>query len=628
MKITKFTIENFKGISNTTIRLQDDVPGSIVTLVGLNESGKTTILEAISNFVTEDKGITGLVGTVSKRSDPKDFIPKDRKAAFTGNVVVKASVEIDDNDIDRLALEILEKQNLVLDKNTISRNFTVERSNKFEDSNYVSSTALWSIKFNLKTPKAKKFKTYNALDDTPVEERVVWQACIEYLKRRMPKIVYFPTFLFDFPDRIYLRGDDAELNAYYKQVIQDVLDSQGEGLDIQKHILDRIDKIRDENPITNGFLTAFFQRDERKQIEAVLQKASHEIGRVIFGSWNQILGHNIANKRVQIDFQLDANKDFSPYLELSILDGQSKFSLSERSLGFRWFFSFLLFTEFRRNRKEASATLFLFDEPAANLHSKAQIKLLESFARIANENTGIIYSTHSHYMINPLWLEKAYIIENKATNYESDVELDAFDIKKTDIKATHYRTFVGKRPSQTTYFQPVLDALEVSFSPLVASSRALIVEGKNDFYPLVYFRSRYPSKKIPKIFPANGADSIAPLISLFRGWGVDFRILLDGDKAGVDAKKRYIRDYFLSDQEIVTLGDISENFIGKSFESIYESDVNDSIKSWLQKGNIDKRDYPIFFMEQLRLNDKKVFEETEKSFECIFKWIEEEFPVD
>ena len=78
MKITKFDIRNFKGISHTTVNLADDAPGNVVTLIGLNESGKTTILEALSHFVTEDKDTANLVGTVHQKSTLQDIIPKDK----------------------------------------------------------------------------------------------------------------------------------------------------------------------------------------------------------------------------------------------------------------------------------------------------------------------------------------------------------------------------------------------------------------------------------------------------------------------------------------------------------------------------------------------------------------------
>ena len=48
--------------------------------------------------------------------------------------------------------------------------------------------------------------------------------------------------------------------------------------------------------------------------------------------------------------------------------------------------------------------LFLFDEPASNLHPTAQAALLASLEKLS-ENAVVIYTTHSHHLINPLWLE-------------------------------------------------------------------------------------------------------------------------------------------------------------------------------------------------------------------------------
>jgi len=46
MRYIKYEIKNFKGIKNATIDMSR-INSKIYTLVGLNESGKTTILQAI-----------------------------------------------------------------------------------------------------------------------------------------------------------------------------------------------------------------------------------------------------------------------------------------------------------------------------------------------------------------------------------------------------------------------------------------------------------------------------------------------------------------------------------------------------------------------------------------------------
>jgi len=624
MKIVKFDIHNFKGINHTTIYVADKTPGNVITLIGLNESGKTTILEALSHFVTEDKDTAGLVNTVAKKAAVQDLIPKDKKAAFTDNISVEATVVLDKRDVADLAKYLLKEKNLILNETEITWEFSVERTYNFEDSRFEGSHALWSLECNIKRKAQKKYTIYDG-ENSDKEKFDIWADAVAFLRKRLPKIVYFPTFLFDFPDRIYLEGNDNQTNAYYTQVMQDVLDSQGDGLDLTKHIINRIASVRVDHPSPQTFISFFFQKDEKKQIDAVLQTASNQMSSVIFGSWNQILGRNITGKRVQIEWFLDTEKNNAPYLEVSIVDGQSRYNLSERSLGFRWFFSFLLFTQFRKNRKADSATLFLFDEPAANLHSKAQIKLLETFSKIANGATNIIYSTHSHYMVNPLWLEKAYIVENKATDYENENDVDSFAIRKTDINAIRYKTFVGTNPTKTTYFQPVLDALEVTFSPLLRSANALIVEGKNDFYALKYLRSKSSEFEIPEIFPGNGAGSANNLISIFRGWGINFRVLLDDDKAGQQSKKSYMEDFLLSTKEVVTLGEISPQFKGKSFEAILQNDARTAVKNAFEVDAPSKKQYALYFQELLANKSGLSFPETELSFKPINDWIDNEF---
>ena len=87
MRYKKFIIKNFKGINDLTIDLSKQPESHIYTFVGLNESGKTTILEAINTINT------GYVPQTSHR-----LIPKHLKANFNGKVSVQAFVEVDDND--------------------------------------------------------------------------------------------------------------------------------------------------------------------------------------------------------------------------------------------------------------------------------------------------------------------------------------------------------------------------------------------------------------------------------------------------------------------------------------------------------------------------------------------------
>src|SRR5690349_20087247 len=85
MRFLSFRIKNFKGIKDITLKL--DKSSKAYTLVGLNESGKTSILEAInafSNIVTKDNRHT--------------LIPKSEKLNFNGIIAISAVLELSGAD--------------------------------------------------------------------------------------------------------------------------------------------------------------------------------------------------------------------------------------------------------------------------------------------------------------------------------------------------------------------------------------------------------------------------------------------------------------------------------------------------------------------------------------------------
>ena len=70
MRYLKFRIENFKGIKETEVDLRTSTGANVFSLVGLNESGKTTILEAIHSFSPDYR--TRTLRKVSYRGDAAD----------------------------------------------------------------------------------------------------------------------------------------------------------------------------------------------------------------------------------------------------------------------------------------------------------------------------------------------------------------------------------------------------------------------------------------------------------------------------------------------------------------------------------------------------------------------------
>ena len=323
-------------------------------------------------------------------------------------------------------------------------------------------------------------------------------------------------------------GGDAEQDRsrFYRSTFEQILAQSGTGANLQTHVVERLDS--DE-------------RADKRSLSAVLLGMGRLITTTIFEGWDRIFGSQPAAQEVHLEARSEGEE---PYLELQIKGADGYYDLSERSLGFRWFFMFLLMTSFHRlEGEDAPHSLFLLDEPASNLHSTAQAELLKSFQALVKQ-CDLIYSTHSHHLIDLRWLDSAYVVKNAALG---SLEMADYISRRvganTAISATPYLRFVAEHPDQTSYFQPVLDLLDYKPSALEPVPNVVLVEGKSDFYMLRYAREVLGLGAELSLVPGSGAGSLEPLIRLYIGWGKSFLILLDGDKEGEKQRGRYEEEF-------------------------------------------------------------------------------------
>jgi hypothetical protein len=312
----------------------------------------------------------------------------------------------------------------------------------------------WSINLRGKPSSSEKVRNLHG---------EAWQKAIKTIKAFLPRVVYFPNFLFEFPDRIFLENppSEGEKHEFYRAVLQDVLDAIGDKTNLEEHVLKRAKS-------TDEF--------DKKSLDSVLLKMGAHITKTVFSNWNKIFKKPVGKKEIVVASGIDARG--ACYLHLRLKQDSEYYEIGERSLGFRWFFTYLLLTQYRGFRKEGPRNIvFLLDEPASNLHSSAQAQLLDSFAGLP-DGCDIIYTTHSHHMINPEWLEGAFVVKNEGLDYNDEEE---FTSRRTLVSLTKYREFVAKYPNQTTYFQPILDVLDYCPGKLEDVAEVVMVEGKMTF---------------------------------------------------------------------------------------------------------------------------------------------------
>ena len=602
MKYKSFRIRNFKGIKDTTIEFRSSAGASIFAFVGLNESGKTTVLEAIHSF-SSDWETSDLLGGDEGLGVPfKERVPRHLLSEFSGDVSVLATLSVTKEDKEFIAAGLWEDHELLIDIDQFPDEVVFERRQVFERGDFKKNFFTLQTPLQVKSTRQRKWR-----QPTPEEEKDLKVTVYE----RTPDIAYFPTFVFDFPKTIFLTHRGGRVDRFYRRVFQDILDYDGRGHSISKDIVRRV---RREGMVLPwlDFWNIWSTHDDRDKIQHVVDRAGAAVTRLIFGRWNKIFGEDTRGKEVVISFETvegeKINEDGTKYnteehdvrIKFQIRDGTRRFDVNDRSLGFRWFFSFMLFTQFRAARTDTASRplLFLFDEPASNLHAAAQQKLIESFPEIATGEHVLAYSTHSHYMIEPKWLEQTFIVTNRADDPVSSV-LDeiSLDDESLDIQVSPYRGFVNSHPGQTSYFQPILDRLEVVPSRFDAQRASIVLEGKSDYYILRYAMEMLEMRELP-LMPGLGAGTFGALAALHVGWNLNFLFVLDGDRKGKSERDRYSLEFGIPLNRLSTIDELVGGV--KEIEDILDDEALRFVQSALglqRKPN--KSQIRQFFQEKL-----------------------------
>jgi len=610
MEFKSFSIENFRGVQKVYIDFTATPSSHVYALVGLNESGKTTILEAINHFTykKENESLEPLDLPGYAISDVHSLIPIAQQSNFNGKIVFTSELLLNESDRESLVKHLQKTNNFNL-KTHIS-NITITRSIHFKNSKFWIRTSNWSL--SLSGTKGKGTKLYQIKQSDEI-----WKSASSFIQNRLPSVLYFPNFLFDFPDRIYLEDEedaDDKISRFYRLILQDILDAMDQRLELKTHTTGRA-KSNDLN--------------EKKFLDQVLLDMGRNVTETVFGSWHKIFPQKIEGKKIVIRCKKD--EEDKHFIEFTLEDTDGYFLVQQRSLGFRWFFVFLLLTKYRGARKGSSAeVLFLFDEPASNLHPSAQGQLLDSFYKLS-KNCKVIYTTHSHHLIDPNSLEAIFVVKNEGLDYKNDA--DSYNAKKTNISLTKYREFSVKHPNQTDYYRPILDVLDVVPSKFDNIPDIIMLEGKNDFYSLEYMNQVILSKKNRiKLLPGTSSSNLEPIIRLYISWGRNFLVLLDSDKEGKKQKERYNSLFeILLINRIYDLQDIDNQWKNFEMENLFTPKDKINIQKLIYP-NTEKYNKTHFNRSIQELLITKNFDinfenETLENFKKILSFLDEKLKV-
>jgi predicted ATP-dependent endonuclease of OLD family len=279
--------------------------------------------------------------------------------------------------------------------------------------------------------------------------------------------------------------------------------------------------------------------DRREELKAKCEAASNEITEEIFQFWSQ-------NNALEVIIEIDnaKPKDPAPFntgmvadIRIKNTNHRATLPLSERSAGFVWFFSFL--AQFKQLKKTPgnSNAIILLDEPGMTLHGKAQGDLLRYIVERLLPDHQVIFTTHSPFMVPMDRLADVRIVE--------DVVIDKPG-NRPEVKGTKVRSDVLEVNDDTLF--PLQGALgyEVTQS-LFIGTNTWLVEGPSDIlYLQVLSQALTKRRRIgidPKwtLCPSGGIDKIAPFVRLFGGNRINMAVLSDianGDKTKIENLKK------------------------------------------------------------------------------------------
>ena len=380
------------------------------------------------------------------------------------------------------------------------------------------------------------------------------KTAINVLKNRLPKFLYF--------DDYYKLPGQVSIDDLTKRQTENRLDSSHR---VFIALLDLVGT----SPKDVSKIGRF------EELVAELEAVSNRLSYEVFEYWSQ-------NKHLEVDFRFDNARpnDLPPFNSGYIFRTRIKnrrhgvtVSFDERSAGFVWFFSFLVW--FSQLKRTYGDNLFiLLDDPALSLHARAQADLLRYINERLKPHYQVVYTTHSPFMIDPDNILSVRTIEDVIINDKIQGTKVGDKVLSTDVDTVF--------PLQAALGYDITQTLFVG-------KHTLLVEGPADLLYLKWFSGRLQeagkecldSRWV--ITPCGGIDKIVSFLALFGGTKLHIAVFTDYHMG----QKSKIRT--LKESELLRAGHV---FSAEMYVDQAEADIEDILGRQLYIALVNKC-YPV-----------------------------------
>lgn len=560
MRYTSFKIEKYKGIDNvvgdlsTTIKLQKN---KSTALIGINECGKSTILKAIYAF--------------DFRNDANDVqykhltTLKNRNKVGTSSetAIIYGNFALETMDVNWL-ITFFNSNNLFLD-NQVEEPSNVEGETTLKNQTKTDEEKISIIQkafksFSIKCELSKNpsiVRNYKLIFNHGTEDgffanikeatfRTQEQNLCKKIIQQMPSMLYIT----DLPDFYSENNFSAAQDAKHEEC---------------KKLVNNLFVSATTKSLT---VAQFFEvyKTDKAEYNSIKSQVKNYLTKEFSNRWNQFnLNKTFGDLDIDIDAQVES-KTISIQVKEKGQGNDNYYSIEDRSMGFQWFFKFVMNISFHPLKEQG--IVFLIDEPGTFLHETAQAILSKELNSMLHENY-MIFSTHYYSMLNlkEVELNRIYIVERNAQSIVA-------------TKATDYKGYADA--DKKSPILPILNAFRKTVIDYIhgnESKKILIVEGLYDKYAISVF-CKSPKWAEVEIFPSVGASQIADNMSEFAYYKKDILALFDNDDAGIDAYKKIKTNAMYIDVDSGYFEDSSKSLVMDNLFDVEElAKVSETLKN-------------------------------------------------
>lgn len=542
MQLTQAHVRVYKSIDDSgPVPVEPDV----TVLVGQNESGKTAFLEALHKaHPVDDAAVFDVTEDYPRKALNKYLRQHEKDPA----VAVELGYRLADTEVaeinDELGFEAV-KPGFEF-KRTVryggGSTITIALPEKAYVKHLLKGVELPSEVKKAAADSASMRDLLRTLEEADLNEEATafrekvnarfgkapekWHSALAWwvwrnlLEDRVPRFIYFDDYML-LPGKVNLdklrKDADNEPSQEDKTVLA-LLRMAGVDLD--------------ELIATKGY----------EEVKARLEGLGNTITDQVFEYWKQ-------NRELDVEFDIredptdESPFDSGPNLYIRIKNRRHRVTVpfSQRSKGFIWFFSFLVWFDSVKEQAETSRDLILLlDEPGLSLHALGQADLLRYVDDLAEKHQ-VVYTTHSPFMVRGARLHQVRVVEDRVA------------------EGTKVSDNVSSSDPGTLF--PLQAALGYDIAQnLFISKRNLLVEGPADLVYLKYVSAELEAKGRTAlrddvvVTPTGGLDKLVTFVALLGANQLELAVLHDSVGRPDQRIQSAVRDKLIADKQVITYG--------------------------------------------------------------------------